>query len=271
MLKYIFFVLFFILSIFPSVAQDKYRVKADKLNVRSSNDPKSKIVGYVPENEIVIVINNSDPKFVKIKVRNGEGWVSREFLELAQKAKPAPTSPANTSLNNSKETNNTSTPISNNNSNNESLDSNTQNLNINNQNVPQEKDTTQWVFIGLIVMVVGLLIFVIFKFVHNKFYKAFAFIIVLLFSYTIYQGFVVEKTVGGKYQSLANHQFASFEFKPNGDVLIYDQYLDTTYRSTYKIEGSKVLFKQDENLFIMIIKDQNTLLGEGFLKGQYIK
>ena len=74
-------------------AQDMYKVTADKLNVRETNDKKSKIIGFVPQNENVMVLDSSDAKYFKIKVSNGEGWVSSEFLTRISKAPVKPATP----------------------------------------------------------------------------------------------------------------------------------------------------------------------------------
>ena len=57
-----------------------YKVTADKLNVRETKDPTSKKIGFVPQNENVQVLDSTDAKYFKIKVSNGEGWVSSQFL-----------------------------------------------------------------------------------------------------------------------------------------------------------------------------------------------
>ncbi|RZL30982.1 MAG: SH3 domain-containing protein, partial [Pedobacter sp.] len=61
-------------------AQDMYKVTADKLNVRETKDPTSKKVGFVPQNENVQVLDSTDANFFKIKVTNGEGFVSSQYL-----------------------------------------------------------------------------------------------------------------------------------------------------------------------------------------------
>ncbi len=247
-----------------SFAQEKYKITADKLNVRSTNDPKSKIIAYVPQNEIVEVIDNKDPKFIKIKLRKKEGWISREFVTLVQKnpvEQAKATSPETLKVDSIKPSPST-----------DSLAQSSNSSSIFNSSMyASYMHSSHWVFIISIHIVAFSLFFLIYEYVNSNLYKTFAFIALIIFSYTIYQGFIKRKNVLGKYHSLVNNQFSTFEFKPSGEVLIYDQLMDSTYRTTYQVEGSMVYFKQDENLFIMIIKDDTTLLGDGFLKGQYVK
>ncbi|RZL29247.1 MAG: SH3 domain-containing protein, partial [Pedobacter sp.] len=93
--------IFFLLiafSIFSNriTAQDTYRVKADKVNVRASNNAKSKVVATVNQNENVTVIDANDSKLYKVKLKNGEGWISKDFLEKVATSTPSAASPQST-------------------------------------------------------------------------------------------------------------------------------------------------------------------------------
>ncbi|RZL34410.1 MAG: hypothetical protein EOO96_09865, partial [Pedobacter sp.] len=52
-------------------AQETYRVKADKLRVRASSNPESKVVANLLQNENITVLDASNAKFYKVKIKNG--------------------------------------------------------------------------------------------------------------------------------------------------------------------------------------------------------
>ncbi len=234
---------FFILLIstvlfsFALHAQEMYKVTADKLNVRATKDPSSKKIGFVPQNENVMVLDASDAKYFKIKVTNGEGWVSKDYLERIASATPVKQVQQ-------------AAPI-----------------------VPQksQKDYSNIIFIILAVVVMITLLFFIFKFVPNKLFMGFSTAMVLVIAYFFYLGFIKEKAVSGKYVTDVDAQYQSFDFKSKDSVVIQDSYLDSLTTSHYTIEGDVIKFKQQENTFLLLIRDNNTLIGEGFTKGIFRK
>jgi uncharacterized protein YgiM (DUF1202 family) len=221
---------------FVAVAQDFYRVTADKLNVRETKDPSSKKIGFVPQNENVAVLDSSDVKYFKIKVSNGEGWVSKDYLQRVSPVKPKQAV--------------TPAPVL------------TQNI---------EKAQSNIVFIILAGIVMAALLFIIIKFVPNKAFKIFSALTVVLIGYLFYVGFVAKKVVSGKYVTDSDAQYISFEFKAKDSVVIHDSYLDSLTTVHYTIEGDVIKFKQQENTFLLLIRDDSTLVGEGFTKGIFRK
>ncbi len=234
--KYFFLLFSFVLFSIGAIAQDFYRVTADKLNVRETKDPNSKKIGFVPQNENVAVIDSSDSKYFKIKVTNGEGWVSKDYL---LRISPVPPKPVLTPA-----------PI-----------------------VEQKtgKAQSNIIFIILAVGIMVILLFVIIKFVPNKIFKTFSATTVLIVGYFFYLGFIVEKVVSGKYVTDTDTQYQSFNFKSKDSVVIQDSYLDTLTTAHYIIEGDVIKFKQQENTFLLLIRDDSTLIGEGFTKGIFRK
>lgn len=217
-------------------AQQMYKVTADKLNVRETKDPTSKKIGFVPQNENVQVLDSTDAKYFKIKVTNGEGWVSKEYL----------TKIATTPIKKAQTTNNA----------NQSKDI---------------KDNSRIIFIALAgVIMVGLL-FIIFKFVNNTILMVFSAGMVLVIGYFCYLTFMLEKSVAGKFTGESDTQYISFDFKSKDSVVIEDSYADTLFTTPYIIEGDMIKFKQQENTFLLMIRDNNTLIGEGFTKGVFKK
>ncbi len=232
------FILIIILTFlsFSINAQDMYRVNADKLNVRETKDPSSTKIGFVPQGENVEVIDSSDSKYFKIKVSNGEGWVSKDYL---QRISPVPIKQV-----------------------------------INSDPVvvhKATKDNSALIFIVFAIAVIVILLFIIIKFVPNKVFMIFSTAIVLIIGYFFYLGFIVEKVVAGKYVTDSDSQYQSFEFKSKDQVLIQDSYLDSLTTAKYTIEGDVIKFKQQENTFLLLIRDDNTLVGEGFTKGIFRK
>ena len=47
--------------------------------------------------------------------------------------------------------------------------------------------------------------------------------------------------------------------------------MDTLITTKYTVEGDMIKFKQQENTIMLLIRDDNTLLGVGFTRGTYTK
>ncbi|SFG73380.1 SH3 domain-containing protein [Pedobacter insulae] len=234
--RYFFLLFTFVLFSFSVNAQDIYSVTADKLNVRETKDPSSKKIGFLPQGENVAVLDSSDTKFFKIKVTNGEGWVSKDYL---RRISPVP-------IKKSAETVVTVT-----------------------QNNEEGRGNIVFIILAIVVMV--MLLFVIIKFVPNKVFMVFSAAMVLIIGYFFYLGFIVEKVVSGKYTTDTDAQYQSFDFKSKDSVVIHDTYLDSLSTAHYVIEGDVIKFKQQENTFLLLIRDDSTLVGEGFTKGIFKK
>ena len=235
--RYFLLLIFSVLFSFCSHAQEMYRVMADKLNVRETKDPNSKKIGFVPQDENVAVLDSTDATYFKIKVTNGEGWVSKDYL---QRINTAPI----------KQVSALTTP-----------------------RVGQEvkKDYSNIIFITLAIAVMAILLFIIIKFVPNKIFMAFSSVTILVIGYLFYLGFIVEKVVSGRYVTDTDAQYQSFDFKSKDLVVIQDNYLDSLTTAHYTIEGDVIKFKQQENTFLLLIRDNSTLIGEGFTKGIFRK
>lgn len=229
-------VVLLILSLSGS-AQDMYRVKADKLNVRASNDPKGKVIGFIPQNENVLVLDSSDAKYFKVKVKNAEGWVSSEFLE---KIAPAPSKPVQTQ------------PA-----------------------VVAEKpgkDYSGIIFFSIVAIASLSILFFTFKYAFgNKILVVVSTIVVVAVGYFCYTTFIKEKTLLGVFNSDSDTQYQSFDFKSKNLVEVKDNYADSTFTANYVVEGDVIKLQQQENTILLMIRDEHTLIGEGFTKGVYLK
>lgn len=233
--KFPFILLVLIAFSFSISAQDMYKVTADKLNVRETKDPTSKKIGFVPQNENVQVLDSADAKFFKIKVTNGEGFVSSEYLT---RVSPMPAKKADAPK----------------------------------VMVQQQtsKDNSKTIFIVFVAIVMLGSLFLIFKFLNNKVLMVLAACVVLAVGYLSYLTFIVEKSVAGKYFNHGDGDYNSFEFK-NNNVIIEDAYMDTLITTKYTVEGDMIKFKQQENTIMLLIRDDNTLVGEGFTRGTFTK
>ncbi|MBY0543895.1 MAG: SH3 domain-containing protein [Sphingobacteriaceae bacterium] len=218
-------------------AQDLYKVTADKLRVRETNSTDSKIIGFVPQNENVQVLDSTDAKYFKVKVTNGEGWVSSEFL---QRVSPAPIQKVQPKVVEVKPA--------------------------------VIKEDSNILFISLVALVLLSMLFLIFKFLmHNKPLMVFAIVCVISIGYLCFSMFLVQKTISGKFTSDSDTQYLSFDFKSKDSVVIQDTYADSLFTAKYIIEGEMIKLKQQENTILLMIRDNQTLIGEGFTKGVYNK
>ena len=240
-MKYRIFTLLLTFSLFATLAkaQDKdlYKVTADQLRVRATSSVDSKITGFIRQGENVMVLDSSNAKFYKVRVTNGEGWVSSDYLTrispptIVKKAEPAK-------------------PIV--------LKS-------------TGKDYSKTIFIVLAATVMLTLLFIIFKFMSNKIFIGLATVIILGVAYLFYLAFVVEKSVGGKYTGTEEAQYKYLDFKTNGTVEVQDLNTDSIFSMNYDIEGDIIKFKQEENTNMLLIRDDSTLIGEGFTRGTFKK
>ncbi|WP_165825467.1 SH3 domain-containing protein [Pedobacter yonginense] len=235
----IFFVFLSLLTFSFNVhAQDMYRVKADKLNVRSTNDPKSKIIGFIKQDENVVVLDSADAKYFKVKVSNGEGWVSKDFLvKIASAAKPTPAKPT----------------VS--------------------VEVPQvTKDYSNVIFFGVVALLLGTILFFIFKYSsQNKFLIGFSTLVVLVVAYFCFITFIKAKTVSGTFATDTDAQYKSFDFNTSDSVIVKDVYTDSTFSAKYVIEGDMIKLYDQQNMILLLIRDENTLVGEGFTRGVFTR
>lgn len=235
--KFPLFILTILLFSFNINAQDLYKVTADKLRVRETNSIDSKIIGFIPQNENVMVLDSSDAKYFKVKVTNGEGYVSSDFLIRispvpAQKVKP----------------------------------------NVVNLKAPEIKEDSNILFVSIIAVVLLVMLYLIFKFLyHRKTLMILATLCVIAIGYLCFSMFLIQKKISGKFTSDSDTQYLSFDFKAKDSVTIEDTYVDTLYTAHYVIEGDIIKFKQQENTILLMIRDSKTLIGQGFTKGVYNK
>ncbi|MFC3562549.1 SH3 domain-containing protein [Pedobacter jamesrossensis] len=221
-----------------STSNDIYRVTADNLRVREKADPKSKIVGYLPENENVAVLDSTNTSFFKIKVTNGEGWVSKEFLvRISPPSKPIV----------AKSTVSASIP----------------------QTVGNYSNI---IFFAVVALILITILYFSLKYASgNKFLIAFATIVILIIGYFCFITFVKEKTVSGTFASNEDIQYKTFNFKSKDSVTVTDAYKDSIFTSKYVIDGEMIKLYDQQNTIMLLIRDDKTLIGEGFTRGTFSK
>lgn len=220
-----------------TASADMYRVTADDLRVRQQADPKSKIVGYLPKDENVAVIDSSNTSFYKIKVTNGEGWVSKEFLVRISPVKAAAEK--------------TSIVAS----------------------VPQEnKDYTNIIFFAVVALILITILYFSIKYASgNKFLIGFSVIVILVTGYFCYITFIQAKVITGTFASNEDIQYKTFNFKSKDSVTVTDAYTDSIFTSKYVIEGDMIKLYDQQNTIMLLIRDDQTLIGEGFTRGTFTK
>ena len=220
------------------VADVIYRVTTDNLRVRQKADPKSKVIGYLPENENVAVIDSDDASYFKIKVTNGEGWVSKEFLvRISPALKPIDNKAAVSA------------------------------------SIPQSAENySNIIFFGVVALILIVILYFSLKYASgNKFLIAFATIVILVIGYFCFITFVKEKTVSGTFSSSEDIQYKVFNFKSKDSVLVQDAYTDSAFTSKYVIDGDMIKLYDQQNTIMLLIRDDNTLIGEGFTRGIFTK
>lgn len=214
-----------------------YRVTTDNLRVRQKADPKSKVTGYLPENENVAVIDSTNANYFKIKVTNGEGWVSKEFLVRVSPVKAV-------------------------------VKKNAVSV-----EVPKiAKDYSNIILFVIVALVFGTILFFIFKYSNqNKILIGISAIVVLVVVYFCFVTFIQPKTVSGTFVSDSDTQYKTFEFKANDSVVVKDTYTDSTFTAKYVIEGDMIKLYDQQNMIMLLIRDEQTLVGEGFTRGTFTK
>jgi uncharacterized protein YgiM (DUF1202 family) len=214
-----------------------YRVTTDNLRVRQKADSKSKVIGYLPENENVAVLDSTNANYFKIKVTNGEGWVSKEFLARVSPVKAVVKKSA----------------VS--------------------VEVPKiAKDYSNIILFVIVALVFGTILFFIFKYSNqNKILIGISAILVLVVVYFCFVTFIQAKNVSGTFVSDSDTQYKTFDFKANDSVVVKDTYTDSTFTAKYVIEGDMIKLYDQQNMILLLIRDENTLIGEGFTRGTFTK
>lgn len=218
-------------------SNDIYRSTTEDLRVREKADPKSKIVGHLPKNENVAVIDSSNTNFYKIKVTNGEGWVSKEFLV---RVSPVKTAAEKTTVAAS---------------------------------VPKEnKNYTNIIFFAVVALIlISILYFSIKYGSGNKFLIGFSVIVILVIGYFCFITFIQEKIISGTFASNEDIQYKTFNFKSKDSVTVTDAYKDSIFTSKYVIDGDMIKLYDQQNTIMLLIRDEQTLIGEGFTRGTFAK
>lgn len=219
-----------------SGTEDMYRVTTDNLRVREKADPKSKVIGYLPESENVAVIDSTNTSYFKIKVTNGEGYVSKEFLVRVSPVKKADAPTVAPSV-----------PKTN-------------------------QDNSKIIFLVVVAVLLITILFFIFKYAKgNKVFISIVTLIVLVTGYFCYITFLKEKTISGQFATTEDVQYQSFDFKSKDLVTVTDIYTGSSFSSKYVIEGDMIKLYDQQNSILLLIRDDNTLIGEGFTRGTFTK
>ncbi len=219
-----------------TTTEDIYRVTTDNLRVRDKADPKSKVIGYLPENENVAVIDSTNNSYFKIKVTNGEGYVSKEFLVRVSPVKKAEAPVVAAS-------------------------------------VPKiTKDYSNIILMVVSAVILIAILFFIFKYAKgNGVFISIVTLVVLVMGYFCYITFLKEKTISGQFATTEDVQYQSFDFESKDLVTVTDVFTGSSFSSKYIIEGDMIKLYDQQNTIMLLIRDENTLIGEGFTRGVFTK
>ena len=80
-----------------------------------------------------------------------------------------------------------------------------------------------------------------------------------------------EKKFFGEYINQKKGLYKSFDFKGESSVVITDGIIGLPYATSYVKDGDIIRIKTDKSDLLVTITDSNTLTGEGFADGIYIK
>lgn len=78
-----------------------------------------------------------------------------------------------------------------------------------------------------------------------------------------------KKSLKGIYKRTKRGLYSSFEFKGKNTVTVKSLGMKFTY--SYTIDGKYVKIETNKSNLLLIIKNDKTLIGDGFSKGTYIK
>lgn len=210
-----------------------YKVTADKVNIRQTEKTNSAVLGSLPLGENVMVLDSSKVSVFKVKVTNGEGWVSSKFLQRISVPKQPP---------------------------------------VKVQVKAVEKQNNQTLYIGVLIVVAAIGIGLIYKFANSRqFLIWLTAIVVLIVIYLTYIEFFKQKAVSGLYTTNTDEQYKSFDFKSKDSVMVTTTFADSTFTVPYRIENDVVKLPDGQNTIMLLITNESTLEGQGFTSGTYKK
>lgn len=210
-----------------------YKVTADKVNIRQTEKTNSAVLGSLPLGENVMVLDSSKVSVFKVKVTNGEGWVSSKFLQRISVPKQPP---------------------------------------VKVQVKAVEKQNNQTLYIGVLIVVAAIGIGLIYKFANSRqFLIWLTAIVVLIVIYLTYIEFFKQKAVSGLYTTNTDEQYKSFDFKSRDSVMVTTTFADSTFTVPYRIENDVVKLPDGQNTIMLLITNESTLEGQGFTSGTYKK
>ena len=216
-------------------AQEMYKVTADKLNIRETEKSNSKIIGFIPEGENVMVLDSSKVSVFKVRVTNGEGWVASKFLQRINAPK--------------KQEATAQAPV-----------------------VKEAKGSNSLSLYLPILLLIVIVIWLLYKYTKGRQFLIWVTVIIaLIVVYFTYLEFFKPKLIIGRYTTSTDEQFKSFDFASKDSVTVTASYLDSTFKVPFSVENNVVKFSDGQNTIMLLIVNENTLEGEGFTSGTYKK
>ena len=134
------------------------------------------------------------------------------------------------------------------------------------------QDNSKIIFLVVVAVLLITILFFIFKYAKgNKVFISVVTLIVLVTGYFCYITFLKEKTISGQFATTEDVQYKSFDFKSKDLVTVTDIYTGSSFSSKYVIEGDMIKLYDQQNSILLLIRDDNTLIGEGFTRGTFTK
>ena len=93
-------------------------------------------------------------------------------------------------------------------------------------------------------------------------------VLFLLFSFIISCN---NTTLNGNFVNQKKGIYKSIEIKGNTSVVVTDGLMGIPFATSYVRDGEIIRIKTDKSDLMFTIKNNNTLVGEGFAEGTYIK
>ena len=88
---------------------------------------------------------------------------------------------------------------------------------------------------------------------------------------TIFKKEDEKKKFFGEYQNIKRGLYKSFDFKGETSVVITDGIIGFPFATSYIRDGQILRISTDKSDLMLTIKDDKTLVGEGFAEGTYKK
>jgi len=81
----------------------------------------------------------------------------------------------------------------------------------------------------------------------------------------------IDEQLSGVYENTERGLYQTFEFKGKNTCTITDGFVGFPFSSSYERDGDIIRIRTDKSDLLLTVKNSQTLLGEGWAKGTYVK